>query len=77
MSVCVGDPPACCQAPLSVDQQARMLDRFDSIARTYREETPSRCGWCGGGWVAPVFVTDRRSWICVDCRREFTPGAIG
>lgn len=63
--------------PMSASEQARMLDRFDSIAANSAAEQPSRCGWCGGPWIHPVFVTNRRTWLCLDCQKEFSTGVTG
>lgn len=53
------------------------LDRCRRADAAFRAEIPSRCGWCGGRSVPPVYATNRRTWCCLDCRKEFTPGATG
>lgn len=76
MTSCVGDPPTCCQPGL-VDRAAlaARLERLDRVHAAFRAETPQRCPWLGHRDVLPVFTTNRRTWECLLCKREFTTGA--
>lgn len=62
------------QPPMSRDAFERSMDRVRRTDAAFRAEIPKLCPWLGHRDVAPVFVTNRRTWICGDCRREFTQG---
>lgn len=81
-------PRPCCQPEsLTAEQVAGIEYRQARRRETFRAEFCRRCPSCGSRWVRPVLVTtrrgvrvlvtDRRTWICADCVREWTPGVIG
>ena len=69
-----GEPPFCCQPPMTPAEIEAREDRLRRVRAAFVAEIPERCPWLGHRDVVPVFATDRRTWGCLDCRREFTTG---
>ena len=62
-------PPECCAPPMSPEVWAERLWRIKEASRARR---PYTCPHCGSGALWPTLAADRRrTWICLDCRREF------
>lgn len=72
-----GTPPWCCQPPMTEAERERQDWRIRRIREAFMAETPKTCPWLGHSYVMPVFVTTRRSWLCLDCRRETSVGGDG
>lgn len=72
-----GDPPWCCQPAMTPEERKRQDWRIRTAHAAFMAEAPRWCPWLGHRDVIPVLNTNRRSWLCLSCRREISPGGEG
>lgn len=56
---------------------AKSYWRIRTAHAAFMAEAPTTCPRCGSRSLMTVFATDRRSWLCLTCRRETSPGGEG
>jgi hypothetical protein len=68
-----GEPPTCCQPPLTAEQWAATSERMAARERQLRAVTPRRCPACGAD-AYPLFWVDCDVFACdgVDCHAIFS-----
>lgn len=57
------------EAPVPSERE-RQDWRIRTLLAAFMAEPPTICPRCGGRDLIPVLATDRRSWLCLDCKRE-------
>jgi hypothetical protein len=66
--VCTGgEPPTCCQPPLTEAELAARAERIDALMAEIRARMPRHCPDCGGK-IAPLWRQGAPVWQCDDCR---------
>lgn len=60
---------------LTIAEREAIDERIRRRRAAFMAEAPTTCPWLGHRDLIVVFNTNRRSWLCLTCRREFTPGA--
>lgn len=69
-----GEPPFCCQPPMTDAEWEARGARIAAIQQASRDRYPSRCPACSSTWVQRLGWGDFDGYGCLECGRVFFMG---